>query len=469
MFLAPYDFGVSFNCYQEFIPSIRILAFFPITMFSHFLLRCCSITILLVHILLALTPFKAKAEELSVGSINEALVSIDDEILPAITPPKAEYPEFQRDVYHPAVLHLRYTSASGETTNQKYDAFVDFTLIASDSLPAGRRVELNSQEFKKLLRQLYTSLSRQELINTSDSSSPSRQLFDILIGPILPLLSQQKITTLLISADRGLQAIPFSALSDGQKFFGDRFAFSLTPSLTLTNFDESDQLIGTKLLALGASEFEGLSPLPLVPQEIDGIMIKGAKEKFLNNSFTPNTFFDEASDPIYSYVHVATHADFVPGGPSRSQIHSGTGPIAFDQLIKLRRSRKGVPLELIVFSACRTALGDLESELGFAGLALQAGAKSAVGTLWYVDDVVTSAYFVQMYRYLFQGIPKAEAMQLTRQAMIRGLVRLEGDRVVGPDGNDLLTGLSDNQQTRVANGMNHPFYWSGIQLMGTPW
>lgn len=438
-------------------------------MLFSFLLRSCSITILLVHISLALTPFKVKAEELSVGSINEALVSIDDESLPGIAPPKAAYPEFQRDVYNPAVLHLRYTSASGETSNQKYDAFVDFTLIASDSLPIGRRVELNSQEFKKLLRQLYTSLSRQELINTSDSSSPSRQLFDILIGPILPLLSQQKITTLLISADRGLQAIPFSALSDGQKFFGDRFAFSLTPSLTLTNFDESDQLIGTKLLALGASEFEGLSPLPLVPQEIDGIMIKGAKEKFLNNSFTPNTFLDEASDPIYSNVHVATHADFVPGGPSRSQIHSGTGPIAFDQLIKLRRSRKGVPLELIVFSACRTALGDLDSELGFAGLALQAGAKSAVGTLWYVDDVVTSAYFVQMYRYLSQGIPKAEAMQLTRQALIRGLVRLEGDRVVGPDGNDLLTGLSDNQQRRVANGMNHPFYWSGIQLMGTPW
>ena len=434
-----------------------------------FLSRSCSITILLVHILLPFTPFKVEAGELPVGSIDMGLVSIDDEGLPASTSPKASSPEFKRDAYNPAVLHLRYTSASGATTNQKYDAFVDFTLIASDSLPAGRRVELNSQKFKKLLRQLYSSLSRQELINISDSSSPSRQLFDILISPILPLLSQQKITTLLISADRGLQAIPFAALSDGQKFFGDRFAFSLTPSLSLTNFDESDQLIGTKLLALGASEFDGLSPLPLVPQEIDGIMIKGAKDKFLNNSFTPNTFLEEASNPVYSNVHVATHADFVPGGPSRSQIHSGTGPIAFDQLIKLRRSRKGVPLELIVFSACRTALGDPESELGFAGLALQAGAKSAVGTLWYVDDVVTSAYFVQMYRYLSQGIPKAEAMQLTRQALIRGLVRLEGDRIVGADGIDLLTGLSDNQQRRVVNGMNHPFYWSGIQLMGTPW
>ena len=60
-------------------------------------------------------------------------------------------------------------------------------------------------------------------------------------------------------------------------------------------------------------------------------------------------------------------------------------------------------------------------------------------------------------------------MQLTRQALIRGLVRLEGDRIVGADGIDLLTGLSDNQQRRVVNGMNHPFYWSGIQLMGTPW
>ena len=438
-------------------------------MSSRFLSRSCSISILLVHILLPFTPFKVQAGELPVGSIDMGLVSIDDEGLPASISPKASSPEFHRDAYNPAVLHLRYTSASGAATNQKYDAFVDFTLIASDSLPAGRRVELNSQKFKKLLRQLYSSLSRQELINASDSSSPSRQLFDILISPILPLLSQQKITTLLISADRGLQAIPFAALSDGQKFFGDRFAFSLTPSLSLTNFDESDQLIGTKLLALGASEFDGLSPLPLVPQEIDGIMIKGAKDKFLNNSFTPNTFLEEASNPVYSNVHVATHADFVPGGPSRSQIHSGTGPIAFDQLIKPRRSRKGVPLELIVFSACRTALGDPESELGFAGLALQAGAKSAVGTLWYVDDVVTSAYFVQMYRYLSQGIPKAEAMQLTRQALIRGLVRLEGDRIVGADGIDLLTGLSDNQQRRVVNGMNHPFYWSGIQLMGTPW
>ena len=433
------------------------------------LVRSCSLASLLVYVLLSLPPLKVKAGDLSDDFLAKAPSVIDDARLSTFKPINVSSPVFKRSTYNPAVLHLRYTSASGETTNKEFNAFIDFTLIGSDSVPLGRRIELNSQRFKQLLGRLYSSLSRQEVIDISDSVSPSRQLFDILIAPILPLLSQQNITTLLISADRGLQAIPFSALSDGEKFFGDRFAFSLTPSLVLTNFEDLDQLTGNKLLALGASQFDGLSPLPLVPQELDGIMIKGPKEKFLNNSFTPSTFLEEASDPIYSNVHVATHADFDPGGPTRSQIHSGTGPIAFDQLIKLRRSRKGVPLELIVFSACRTALGDSESELGFAGLALQAGAKSAVGTLWYVDDVVTSAYFVQMYRYLSQGIPKAEAMQLTRQAFIRGLVRLDGNRIVGADGINLLTGLSDNQQRRVANGINHPFYWSGIQLMGTPW
>ena len=123
----------------------------------------------------------------------------------------------------------------------------------------------------------------------------------------------------------------------------------------------------------------------------------------------------------------------------------------------------------MVFSACRTALGDADAELGLSGLALQAGAKSAVGTLWYVDDVVTSAYFVQMYRYLDQGIPKAEAMQMTRQAFIRGIVRTDGNKVLGDGPEPLLTDLTTSQRRRVMNGVANPFFWAGIELMGTPW
>ena len=139
------------------------------------------------------------------------------------------------------------------------------------------------------------------------------------------------------------------------------------------------------------------------------------------------------------------------------------------ELARLRRERQGVPLDLVVFSACRTALGDDDAELGFSGLALQAGARSAVGTLWYVDDVATAAYFVLMYRFLGQGVPKAEAMQLTRQAFLLGQVRLVEDQVLGPDDQPLLNELTPAQRRRLNQGLRNPFYWAGISLMGAPW
>ena len=139
------------------------------------------------------------------------------------------------------------------------------------------------------------------------------------------------------------------------------------------------------------------------------------------------------------------------------------------QLAQLRSERSGAPLDLIVLSACRTLLGDQESELGFAGLALQAGARSAVGTLWYVDDVVTSAFFVQFYRLLDQGLPKAAALQRTRQLFASGAIRLEGDVVLGADETPLLTGLTPAQRRRMAGGGQNPYFWAGIELIGSPW
>lgn len=378
-------------------------------------------------------------------------------------------PAFNPKKYNPAILHLRYTPAAGKTSDPSSDAFIDLTLIAADQPPDGRRIELSSKRFRSLLQSLYRSLSRQEQISVQNPNTSSRQLYELLIAPIATSLESQSITTLLIAADRGLQAIPFAALSDGRQFFGERYAFSLTPSLALTDFDAPTSASGTRLLALGASRFSELSPLPLVPQELQNISSQARKDQYLNDEFTPSSLTVKAGDPRYSQVHVATHAEFVPGGPSKSRLFSGTGPIALDQLSKLRMARKGVPLELIVFSACRTALGDPESELGFAGLALQAGSKSAVGTLWYVDDVVTSAYFVQMYRYLDQGVPKAEAMLYTRQALTRGIIHLDGDRVLGVDGQPLLTGLNSNQKARIQQNISHPFFWAGIQLLGSPW
>ena len=143
--------------------------------------------------------------------------------------------------------------------------------------------------------------------------------------------------------------------------------------------------------------------------------------------------------------------------------------MSLETLANLRKRRGGAPLDLVVLSACRTALGDSDTELGFAGLALQAGSRSAIGTLWYVDDVATSAYFIQAYRYMAQGLPKAEALQFTRRDFASGRVLLSGDQIIAGDGRVLLSGLNKVQQRRAINGLANPYYWSGIELLGSPW
>jgi len=370
--------------------------------------------------------------------------------------------------YNPAIVQLRFTEARGRTTQPDTDSFLDLTLIPASGAITGRRVEVSSSSFVIQLKRLYTQLSRQEDLDVTNANAASRRLYELLIGPLRDELERQKISTLLIGADRGLQAVPYAALHSGREYVGERFAFSLTPSLSLTNLSIAT-IEGPRLLAAGASQFDGLAPLPLVRQEIAAIATADRKDELLDAAFTPVSFARTSADPRYQRIHLATHAEFLPGGPSKSQLYSGNGAIPLSTLATMRQQRRGASLDLIALSACRTALGDSDTELGFAGLALQAGARSAIGTLWYVDDVATSAFFIQVYRYLDQGLPKAEALQFTRRDFSSGRVQLVGNQLIANDGQSLLSALTKEQQRRVSRGLSNPYYWSGIELLGAPW
>ena len=127
------------------------------------------------------------------------------------------------------------------------------------------------------------------------------------------------------------------------------------------------------------------------------------------------------------------------------------------------------PINLFVLSACRSALGDSDSEMGLAGLALQAGSKSAIGSLWYVDDLATSAFFSQFYRYLSRGVSKSTALTQTQRDFASGKIKIEGSDVVFEAGDVLLSGLSASQKYNYPSDFRHPFFWSGFVLLGTPW
>ena len=378
---------------------------------------------------------------------------------------------FDPDRYTPATIRVSFTSkdaGDGSVASAGAASFLDLTLIAPKDELVGKRVNIKRSEFAALLRELYADIAKQAPLDIQNTSSPPRRLYDLLIRPLLPDLQAAGVTTLLISADTGLQGVPFAALHDGQRYFGEAYAFSLTPSIALTPLDVPSAA-PSRELALGSSSFTGLAPLPLVPQEIKEVAATTSSQTYLNQAFTPEVLLSKVGDPSVDRVHVATHAEFLPGGPQKAKIYSGQGAVSMSAFAGMRQRREGQLLDLFILSACRTALGDQDSELGFAGLALQAGSRSAVGTLWYVDDVATTAFFVLFYRYLKDGLPKAEAIQAARTAFAKGLVRADGDRVLGPDGRVVLQDLAPDQRARAARGLSHPYFWAGIQLMGTPW
>jgi CHAT domain-containing protein len=88
------------------------------------------------------------------------------------------------------------------------------------------------------------------------------------------------------------------------------------------------------------------------------------------------------------------------------------------RLIGLYRFRDE-PLELLTLSACETAAGDDRAALGLAGLAIKAGARSALATLWFINDEASSILVAEFYRQLTDAtISKAVALQRAQLKLI---------------------------------------------------
>jgi CHAT domain-containing protein len=120
-------------------------------------------------------------------------------------------------------------------------------------------------------------------------------------------------------------------------------------------------------------------------------------------------------------VHIATHGKF-ERYPEDSFLLTFDDKLNMDQLnqlIGLYRFRDE-PLELLTLSACETAAGDDRAALGLAGLAIKAGARSALATLWFINDEASSVLVAEFYRQLLDPtISKAVALQRAQMKLIQ--------------------------------------------------
>ncbi|BDA72645.1 TPR repeat [Calothrix sp. PCC 7716] len=272
---------------------------------------------------------------------------------------------------------------------------------------------------------------------------PAKIIYDEVIGKFEQSLTSQ-IKTLVFVQDGVFQNVPMAALYDGKKFLVEKYAVATTPSLLLTDNKDVERN-NLQVLALGlsdVSEISNNSQLKYVKQELDAIPNKTQLE---NEKFTRENIIQELNKQIYSVIHIATHGNF---GVEQEDtyLEAWNKKITINELDEIIRNttRRQNRIDLLALTACNTAVGDERSSLGLAGVAIRAGTKSTLASLWSIDDKSTAKLVDVFYKgWKNPKLTKAQALQEAQKALIKN---------------------EDNKNED--NKYKHPYYWAPFVLVG---
>ncbi|NEO30666.1 MAG: CHAT domain-containing protein [Symploca sp. SIO3C6] len=338
---------------------------------------------------------------------------------------------------------------------------LELILVTPQGKPIRQSLTINRAEILSIAQQF-----RQTVSNIRDNQAylaPAQQMYQWLVAPLEAQLQQLGIENLAYIMDAGLRSIPLGAMHDGKQFIIEKYSVGLMPSLNLTATGYSN-IRNSQLLAMGASRFSNNLSLPAVPVELANITKIWPGKSFLNQDFTLKNLKSQRQQTPFGIIHLATHAEFQAGEPTDSYIQLADSKLHPAQLKSVGWGEP--PVELLVLSACRTAVGDPQAELGFAGMAVQAGVKSVLASLWYVSDEGTLGLMSEFYQQLQQAPTKTEALRQTQLAMLKGKVRIEAEELIT---SERLFPLAANLSEFNNRDFSHPYYWSAFTIVGNPW
>jgi len=290
------------------------------------------------------------------------------------------------------------------------------------------RLETTAQAFRRAVENRASNAFFQD----------GRQLYEWLLRPWQAELKRAGVETLVFIADGALRNVPLAALHDGERFVAERFAVATVPGLSLV---DPRPVAGRELdflLAALSEPVEGFAALPYTLQEVGRIRDLFGGVVLENAAFSPARLSRELEREPFSVVHIASHGVFGSSG-EQSFILTHDGRLSLDQLDRLLRVTRfrETPVELLTLSACRTAAGDEQAALGLAGIAVKAGARSAVASLWSIEDESAAELLATFYRELATGdVSRAEALRRAQVA------QLESER------------------------FRHPAYWAPFLVIG---
>lgn len=257
-------------------------------------------------------------------------------------------------------------------------------------------------------------------------------LYRTIWAPLTAALGQA--TDVSVVPCDALQAIPFAALHDGERWLDEVCHLRLMPSAAMA----------IRRSATSAPAAEGSRRRVLVGESSGLPQVRAELEAAASALQPALVMLDEQAGvqatldafPHAEVLHLACHAEFRSDSPGFSALHLNDGLLTAAQIEEQRLTAR-----LVVLSACDTGRAQAapgDEGLGLVRAFLVAGAQEVVASLWAVDDEATADLMGHFYRrWCGNGQRAALALQEAR---------------------------ADLRRTHP-----HPYHWGAFVLHGIEW
>ncbi|KAG9028222.1 hypothetical protein FRB95_006723 [Tulasnella sp. JGI-2019a] len=219
-----------------------------------------------------------------------------------------------------------------------------------------------------------------------------------------------------------------------EKNLSDRFLSSYTTTLSSlirsrADYQPARRVSGPKMLVVAQAEAEGHDPLPNVEAEVTIVRQLGTDVTVIEGEdCIKDSVLAGLKDTAWAHLSCHGHQNMEEPFKSHFSLRTPDTPLTLLDIIK-----NGLPqAELAVLSACHSASGNLSmpnETISLAAGMLFAGFRSAVGTMWAMDDQDGPIMAEHFYKYMFRNGPGAVDCRDAAKALVMGTRELRRRKV----------------------------------------
>lgn len=374
---------------------------------------------------------------------------------------------------------------------------------------------INSQSLENLVKQARSSIGIEDN-NNPTNFEPSfiennkyfyphfRQLNNLLIEPIIKILTDNSNVPIVFIPQKSLFKIPFSALQDENgDFLIQKHIILTAPSIQLLDLTHQlkNEQLDINMLVVGNPTMpsmikeKGEEPGQLqesLASEVEAKVIATffKTEAFINDKATKLNILQQMSKA--RLIHLATHGFVDPLRPLGIIVlapsENDNGILATEEILEIfgQPQKPILPCELLVLSACQTGQGEIKGDgvIGLARSLMIAGASRVIVSLWQVDALATAFLMIKFYEILkdYVQLEATDVAKVINQAQkwLMGLSSTEAEQELEKLKPYIYQALTEEKPRIVQAYMTrylrpcrqslYPFaspkYWAGFTTIG---